>query len=159
MSCLHLAIRIRSENEDDTFMGHVEVNVDKKEKWQKLESRNWTMDDAKVVCREAGYEETLEYINAISYPRRKERYPAIFPVHDNEVDPYPWNKKCTGDEYSILRCNPHSDTSGTNDAPTVGVGVRCKIPGEIKHDIVYFYFNFIPEKFFVSACDMLFTPH
>ena len=157
MSLLHLAIRIRSGNEDDTSMGHVEVNLGKK--WQKLKSRNWTMDDAKVVCREAGYKETLEYINAINYRRRKERYPEIFP--DSKMESYQWNKKCTGDEYSILRCNPHSDTSGTNDDPTVGVGVgvRCKIPGEIKHHIVYFYFNFIPEKFFVSACDMLFTPH
>jgi hypothetical protein len=135
-SLLLLAIRIRSGKVDDTFMGHVEVNVDKSVIWNKIIS-NWTMNDANVVCKEVGHGKALEYINATDYPRRKTINNTIFP--DNVKRFKAWKESCNGSEYSILRCGKtrwQSDNTDSAEAP--GVGVRCQIPGR-KHYIVYNY--------------------
>jgi hypothetical protein len=132
-SLLLLAIRIRSGKVDDTFMGHVEVNVDKSEIWKKI-FRNWTMNDANVVCKEAGHGKALEYINKTDYSRRKSLNDTIFPADDANVKRYELKGNCSGSEYSILRCGAGKLATEHTIAADAGVGVRCQIPGK-KHYI------------------------
>ena len=131
---LRLAIRISSGKATDTFMGNVEVNFDKAEKWQRLTSKSWTMREAEVVCREIGYEKALEYINETNYVRRmdKDINSTIFRKSD-ENKLRQWNGNCTGKEYSILRCNGGENVNELKEDPSFGVGVRCKIPGKNHH--------------------------
>ena len=135
---LRLAIRISSGEATDTFMGNVEVNFDKNEKWQRLTSKSWTMREAEVVCREIGYEKALEYINETNYVRRMDNAinSTIF-RKSNGIMPRQWNGNCTGEEYSILRCNGGKTVRELDEDPSFGVGVRCKIPGKNHHISMY----------------------
>ncbi|CAB4023589.1 deleted in malignant brain tumors 1 isoform X1 [Paramuricea clavata] len=130
------AIRIRSGTDDDTHIGQVEVNVEKSEIWKKIFSSNWTMNEANVVCKEAGHGKALEFINEKHYPRRKSLDDTIFPADVSNEEQYSvsWIGNCSGSEYSILRCGELNPTHITTAVP--GVGVRCQIPGK-KHYIVY----------------------
>ena len=131
---LRLAIRISSGEATDTFMGNVEVNFDKAEKWQRLTSKSWTMREAEVVCREIGYEKALEYINETNYERRMDKDINSTIFRKSDENPRQWNGNCTGKEYSILRCNGGETVNELSDkGPSFGVGVRCKIPGKNHH--------------------------
>ena len=127
-----LAVRIRSGESKDTYQGHVEVNKDGKNKWLRLQSLKWTMEDANVVCKEVGHEPALEFTTAEHYMNRKKQAPNIYPENK---DTHPWNKECDGSEYSILRCKKKKKKAGesnTSSPPDAGVGVRCKYFGK-KH--------------------------
>ena len=123
-----LAVRIRSGESEDTYQGHVEVNKDGISDWLRLQSLNWAMEDANVVCKEVGHEAALEFTTAKHYVNRKKQAPNIYPDSKNN---HQWNKKCDGSEYSILRCKTAYEivTPFPLDA---GVGVRCKSLGK-KH--------------------------
>ena len=108
-------------------MGQVEFNQHKNEQWKMLRSHNWRKEDADVVCKETGHKEALEVINMKDYSRRKNLNKTIFPNNANQ-ETEDRNRKCNGNEYSILRC-PMVD-SVEQTGKLIGVGVRCKSEGK-----------------------------
>lgn len=109
-------------------MGQVETYDIKTTKWKRVKSSNWTMQDANVVCKEAGHGKALEYINETDYSRRVVMDGTLFP--DETLDVYEWQPSCNGSEYSILRCALREQKSVNDATNRVGVGVRCQTPGK-----------------------------
>ena len=99
-------------------------------KWQKLQHRNWTWNEAKVACQEAGYKRrVLEYIPAEDYEIRLGLNETFFPPDDEAIQPIIWNTSCTGAEYTLFKCNRTVKQPYTA-LKSRGVGVRCKTPGK-----------------------------
>eukprot|EP00057_Strongylocentrotus_purpuratus_P025036 XP_011679510.1 PREDICTED: deleted in malignant brain tumors 1 protein-like [Strongylocentrotus purpuratus] len=98
-------IRLRDGQTFDE--GRVEIYHDAV--WGFICKNNWGMNEAKVACRQLGYDHVHQAIISTNYVSR--------PVHLDNV-------QCIGDEESLVDCE-HDPWGDVNCVTTYGVGIAC----------------------------------
>ena len=94
--------------------GRVEVLFE--EQWGTICDDEWDLDDARVVCRQLGYEDALRTLDQV-------------PSGSGPI----WldNLHCTGEEQNITKCS-HPGWGNHDCTHSEDVGVECKTAGKAK---------------------------
>jgi hypothetical protein len=97
--------------------------------WGRICYNNWDINDAKVVCRQLGYQ----------YPVAS----LLIYVNYNEIYRQIWLDKvaCTGNEQSLANC-PHAGWGNHSCPYYYAAGVKCSATGKV---IICFLITFLKQ--------------